>query len=166
MVGLLKSGGISGAITNPDGKEELEWAAEEYKKIRKDDYDILRVVRNFNNKYTEKQIRKIKNYLFLEKHDLGDKTDYFDVDVAIAQSWQRLSSNHPESILPHDKLLIEHEIYEMYLQETRGLSQNDAHIVASAIYNYQVESDKYYRERKNKYGDNKRNPVSGRFNKS
>ena len=91
--------------------------------------------------YSESDIQKVKDYVFLDKHDLGDgEPRRFDANFAMSQSWQRLIDGHPE---PHDMTLIQHEIMERRLVES-GMSQDEAHIETSKKYNYAKESDDYY----------------------
>jgi hypothetical protein len=125
-----------------------EHAERYYGLVRSMRTDVERIAQNIG--YPEQTIQKIKNYLFLDKHDLGDgRISRFDASFSIAQSWQRLISGKIE---PHDLTMIKHEIKEMNLIQL-GLSQDEAHIAASKEYDYRKESDEYYaaiRERKNK----------------
>ena len=93
----------------------------------------------------------IKNYLFLDKHQLETEIDRFDPTFEIAESWQRLAFDF-EHVKPHDITLLGHELLEMkyYLE---GYSQNDAHILASKKYDYSKESREYYESLKNKLND-------------
>lgn len=72
-------------------------------------------------------------HLFKQKHDLGgSEPEYFYEDYEIAESWQRLGEGKP---LPHDLLLVPHEVEEHRLMEL-GMGQQEAHDEASKIYNY------------------------------
>lgn len=149
------AGAISGAIYNPDSleKDVKNFAENYYGLIRKMKTDVEIIARNTG--YTVEQIEYVKNYLFLDKHDLGNgKYDRFDPDAAIAQSWQRLRSKNKEDILPHDIILIKHELYEARLVLVDGMSQNDAHNQTEKIYNYEYECQLYYAERRRKNGKN------------
>lgn len=133
------SGGISGAISDTNSPEARKFAETEYGSIRKRKVDVKRIAENTG--YSEKQIEEIKNYLFIDKHDLGDKeTRRFDPSFEIAQSWNRLMRGNAEK---HDLTLIKHEIFEKELI-SKGLSQNEAHNIASKKYNYRKESSEYY----------------------
>ena len=60
--------------------------------------------------FAEEDIRAIKYYIFMEKHDLGGKEpEYFAPDYMMAESWQRLIDGKPEL---HDMTLLNHEILE------------------------------------------------------
>ena len=59
----------------------------------------------------------------------------------MAQSWQRLIEG--KHIQKHDITLIKHELREKELIK-QGMSQEDAHIAVSKIYNYAKESRDYY----------------------
>ena len=94
-----------------------------------------------NTGYSVDTIQKIKNYIFIEEHDLGDRgIRCFDPNFAMAQSWQRLMNGTPE---PHDLTLLKHEVLEKELMDA-GMSQDDAHIETSKKYNYTKESNDYY----------------------
>ena len=74
----------------------------------------------------ENEIKKIKNYIFIEKHDLGEgEPKRFELDYMMAESWQRLIAGNPEK---HDLTLIKHEQMERQLIE-QGMSQDEAHII-------------------------------------
>ncbi|WP_311537207.1 hypothetical protein [uncultured Anaerococcus sp.] len=133
------SGGISGAISDTNSPEARKFAETEYGSIRKRKVDVKRIAKNTG--YSEKQIEEIKKYLFVDKHDLGDgETRRFDPSFEIAQSWNRLMRGNAEN---HDLTLIKHEIFEKELI-SKGLSQEEAHKIASKKYNYRKESSEYY----------------------
>lgn len=75
--------------------------------------------------HTEGEIQLIKNYIFIDEHDLGESgIKRFEPDYMMGESWRRLMEGKPE---PHDLTLINHEIMERKLIN-RGLSQEEAHI--------------------------------------
>lgn len=133
---------ISGAVTgarNPFGRAANKHAEKYYGLIRSMTTDVQKIAKNTG--YSEKEIQTIKNYLFIDIHDLGDAGEKrFDPDFMIAESWQRLMEGRQEA---HDITLIKHEIYEKELIKS-GLSQNDAHIQTSLLYNYAEEAKEYY----------------------
>ena len=140
---------ISGArITNVYGTAAEAHAERYYGLVRNMHTDVSKIAENTG--YSEDVIQRIKNYIFIEEHDLGDELPRrFDPSFAMAQSWQRLISGMPE---PHDLTLLKHEILEKELMDA-GMSQHDAHIETSKKYNYTKESDDYYaalKERKNR----------------
>lgn len=133
---------ISGAVTgarNPFGRAADKHAEKYYGLIRSMTTDVQKIAKNTG--YSEKEIQAIKNYLFIDIHDLGDAGEKrFDPDFMIAESWQRLMEGRQEA---HDITLIKHEIYEKELIKS-GLSQNDAHEQTSLLYNYSKEANEYY----------------------
>ena len=140
---------ISGArITNVYGTAAEAHAVRYYGLVRSMQTDISVIAKNTG--YSEDIIRRIKNYIFIDEHDLGDGLPRrFDPSFAMAQSWQRLINGTPE---PHDLTLLNHEIFEKELMDT-GMSQYEAHIEATRKYNYTKESDDYYaalKEHKNR----------------
>lgn len=129
---------ISGA-RNPFGEAASKHAMKYYALVRSMTTDVLKIAKNTN--YTEEEIQKIKNYLFVEEHDLGDSgVKRFDPDYMIAESWKRLMEGKPEL---HDLTLIRHEIMEKELME-QGMTQDEAHTLATAKYNYDKEANEYY----------------------
>lgn len=136
----LISGGISGAITDPFSDEALSHARKYYEFIRRNHSDVARIVKNTG--YPSETIQAIKNYLFIDKHQLFGGFRVFDPCFEIAESWKRLSFDF-KYVKPHDFTLIKHEIEEMHLLQN-GYSQKDAHNLAEKKYNYQQESREFY----------------------
>lgn len=136
--GTIKT--VSGArITNPYGKTAEEHAERYYGLVRSMSTDVSRIAEATG--YSQDVIQKVKNYIFVDRHDLGDlEPRRFDPSFAMAQSWQRLVDGRPE---PHDLTMIRHEIMEQELINS-GMSQYEAHIETSKNYNYGKESDDYY----------------------
>ena len=138
---ILYSGGISGAILDPESKEALKHAELYYKEIRKMTTDIQKIANNTG--YDVVQIALIKNYLFIDIHNLDDnKKQQFDPSFQIAESWRRLAFDK-NNIKEHDLLLLKHEMHEMKLV-LDGTPQRLAHDETNKIYNYQKASDLYY----------------------
>ncbi|MBQ0037746.1 MAG: hypothetical protein KBS74_03645, partial [Clostridiales bacterium] len=131
---------ITGArIISPDCKAASEHAERYYGLVRSMQTDVLHISKNTG--IAEEEIAKIKSYLFLDEHDLGDgRFAKFDSDFSIAQSWQRLINGSQE---PHDITLLRHELLESSLVE-KGFTQNEAHIIASSVYNYSKEVRDFY----------------------
>lgn len=129
---------ISGAITDSYSREARKHAELYYEEIRNQKTDVDRISKNTG--YDKKLIEQIKNYLFYDEHEIYGIKRRFDPDFSIAQSWQRLAQNE---IKDHDLVLIKHEIMEKELID-KGLTQDEAHKVASKKYNYRKESNEYY----------------------
>ena len=123
------SGAISGAITDLNSNEASDHAKLYYEFIRKTNTDVNRIVEN--TIYNKDQVYLVKNYLFLQKHDLAVGHTYFAPDLCIAQSWQRLAYD-PKNIKPHDLTLIAHNYVCTYYPEL----------------NYQKQAEKYYNDLK------------------
>lgn len=132
---------VAGAITDPDSKRALDHADLYYDEIRSMSGDVNRIAENLN--LSIDIIRQIKDYLFYNTQNLDGEYRRFDADFAIAQSWQRLMSKDIRDIKPHDRTLILHEIYEKKLVQD-GMSQHDAHIETSKLYDYKKEASEYY----------------------
>lgn len=136
--GTIKA--ISGArITDTDSRAARAHAERYYGLVRSMSTDVARIAKNTG--YTEGVIQRIKSFIFIEEHDLGGPVpERFAPSFSMAQSWQRLISGNPK---PHDLTLLRHELMEKELMDA-GMSQDDAHIETSKVYNYAKESDEYY----------------------
>lgn len=135
---ILKAGDKSGAL-NPDSKRAEKHAARYYGLIRSMKTDVKRVAKASG--FSEDEIREIKNFIFMEKHDLGgSEPQFFYPDYSMAQSWQRLVNGTPK---PHDITLLEHERMERRLMR-QGMTQDEAHTITSQKFNYAKEAKEYY----------------------
>lgn len=138
IIGNHISGAVSGA-RNPAGNKALEHAIKYYESVRHMTTDVEKIARNTG--FSEDKIRQIKNYVFIDKHDLGGGTiDRFDPDYMMAESWRRLIEGKPEA---HDITMLRHELMEDELMRG-GLTQDEAHKRASMVYNYNKEAEEYY----------------------
>ena len=131
---------ISGGIIDVYSKRALIHAELYYEEIRNMTTDVYRIAKR--TKYSVKDINTIKNYLFLEQHNLDGKYKRFDPSFEIAESWQRLMDDNIE-IQEHDLILLSHELYEISLIES-GLSQETAHYMATEQYDYRKGCIEYY----------------------
>lgn len=104
--------------------------------------DVKRIAKNTG--YPEHEIRRIKKLVFMDMHDLGDgRVSRFDPSFELAESWQRLIDG--KDIQPHDLTLLQHEMMEHDLME-QGYTQDEAHIITPAKYNYTQEAYRYYHD--------------------
>lgn len=159
----LITGGVSGAITDPNSDEALEHAELYYKEIRKMSTDIQRIAKNTDFSYS--QILLIKNYLFMDLHELGGELKVFDACFEIAESWRRLAFEK-KNIQPHDIILLKHELNEINLV-SQGYTQSDAHNMTNILYNYAKASEEFYcmLENKKEKKEHNRNLNSGAIRK-
>ena len=129
---------VSGA-RNPESNEAEEHAKRYYGLVRSMKTDVSKIAKTTG--FTQKQIQEVKDYIFYDKHDLGNgEPERFKPDFMMAQSWQRLIAGSPEK---HDITLIRHEVMEKELIE-QGMTQEEAHILTSKKYNYGKEALEYY----------------------
>lgn len=133
---------VSGAITDILGVKAQAHAELYYNEIRTMKTDIDKI--SINTGIPREKIARIKNYLFMDYHNLGGKYERFVPDFAIAQTWQGLMSNNGKDIKPHDLTLLKHELLEMDFIDNKGMSQSEAHNLVEKVYNYQKESEDYY----------------------
>jgi hypothetical protein len=138
MVDMINSGAISGAL-DPNSKEATVHAKMYYDEIRKNHSDVKNIAKLLNK--SEEQILLVKNYLFNDVHILNDKIARFDPEIHIAQSWQRLAFDQ-KNVLPHDMILIQHELMELGLVNS-GVPQSKAHDITNTQYNYTEACDLY-----------------------
>ena len=124
------SGGISGAL-NSDSKRAKRHAKKYYAFLRKIKSDVPKIAKNTG--YSIKLIQKIKNYLFIDSHNLEDGYHPFHPDYNIAVSWQRLFSG--KGIKESDIVLLKHEMLEMKYRNM-GYNQREAHDLTNKKYNY------------------------------
>ena len=135
---IIKSGAISGA-RNPHGKAAEKHAKRYYGLVRSMTTDVRKIAKVTG--YPVDEIQKIKNYIFIDEHDLGDqRVGRFDPDYMMGESWKRLMEGRPEE---HDLTMLKHEIMEKDLIE-QGMTQEEAHIRTTKIYNYDKEANEYY----------------------
>lgn len=137
---FLITGGISGAITDPNSIEAIRHAKMYYEEIRSFNTDVEKIA--FNTEYSREQILMIKEYLFINTHILADGIRRFDPCFEIAESWRRLAFD-AKNIKPHDLVLLQHELMEMDLVQ-KGFSQETAHRNSSKLYNYSKASSDFY----------------------
>lgn len=136
---------ISGArITDIFSEEAENFAEMYYKEVRSFSTDAKKIAENLGKE--ESDIAKIKAYLFEDESLLDpDLKAYrrFDPDCAIAQSWQRLMTG--KDIKPHDRTLIEHELFEMKIKrENPDMEHWKAHELATEKFDYPKEALEYY----------------------
>jgi hypothetical protein len=136
--GNVISGGVYGAL-NPDSAEANAHAKRYYTFVRSTQADIEAIAKNTG--LDAETVAEVKRYLFIDEHELGGVLGRFDPNYQISQSWQRLWEG--KNIAPHDKTLLDHEIYERELVKT-GTPQARAHIIASSKFNYSREVEEYY----------------------
>ncbi len=133
---------ISGAVSggrNPLSDEAKTHAKKYYGLVRSMKTDVSKISKTTG--INETDIKKVKDFIFNEKHDLGGpELEFFEPDYMMAESWRRLIQGKPEK---HDITLIHHEIMERNLIE-KGLSQEEAHLKTSQKYNYSKEAGEYY----------------------
>ena len=111
-----------------------------YEEKRKNHPDVQRIAKNTG--FTIQQILMIKNYLFIDAHELDGGYRRFDESFEIAELWRRLAFD-PGNIKPHDLTLLNHELMEMRLVSD-GSTQDEAHTITSRKYDYARESVSYY----------------------
>lgn len=136
---------ISGGL-NPRSDRALAHAERFYNGVRNKDssYDVYLISNRTG--FTFEEIALVKSYIFLTKHELSGKIDYFYPSFEMAESWKRLSSKNGNYCKHDVLLLLYHELYEIKLILLEHYTQQQAHRIASQEYDYQAESDLYYKK--------------------
>lgn len=136
---IIKSETASGAL-NPESKRADEHAKRYYEAVRHMTTDVDRIAKNTG--LNKDDISDIKNFVFIDKHDLGySEPKRFDPSYEMAESWQRLIDG--KNIQSHDLTLLKHEAMERKLMK-QGYGQETAHRKTEKLYNYKKESEEYY----------------------
>lgn len=140
MAGIRKflAGIIAGAL-NPQSPQAEEHAIRYYGLVRSMKTDCRRIARNTG--FREKDIRRIKNHVFYEEHELYDGIfGRFHPSYYMAQSWQRLIDGR--AIQERDIILLNHEFLESVLM-AEGLDYDSAHEATEQLYNYRVTLERW-----------------------
>lgn len=141
-----QSGAISGALNDendPLGLKRDAKAKEMYEEIRNRDKDFeIRAVSR-NSGFSEAEIERVYNHIFIRKHLLDDGViDRFAPDFYMANSWFRLRNG--KKIYPHDITMIKHELAEeKILGNSVEISARMAHNIANEQYNYKDDLLKF-----------------------
>ncbi len=122
---------ISGALDS-QSKAAARHADIYYNAVRKMKTDVLHIAQNTG--IDENTVAAIKQYVFMDKHELSTGFEHFAPDYEMAQSWQRLIQGG-KAIKEQDIVLLQHEKMEMELMQ-KGYTQDEAHILASKQYDY------------------------------
>ena len=87
-----------------------------------------------NTGWSVEDVQRVKEHVFFNSHNLGDRVDRFDPSYFIAQSWQRLIQGKGE-IKEEDIVLLNHELMERGLEE-QGMTYEQAHAETVKLYDY------------------------------
>lgn len=147
--GIKSSGAVYGAWNDrndPYSKERDRHAEIYYEQVRNRDktLEIARVARNSG--FSESDIGKIYNHIFMNEYELYGGVKRFDPSYDMAESWRRLSESGGKFIQKHDIVMLNHELMEYHLM-MEGLSYNEAHKETDKKYNYYEALKKWQIER-------------------
>ena len=138
---IIKAEKVSDAL-NPNSQQAQKHADRYYEAVRHMKTDVEKIANNTG--LDKNDISNIKDYIFMQKHDLGgDESEYFYPSYEMSQSWQRLIEG--KNIQKHDMTLLHHEIMERELMR-QGYSQYEAHKITEQKFNYGKECKEYYAE--------------------
>ena len=136
---------ISCGAINPNSMKGLDEAERLYDQIRKRKTDYINVAKNSG--CSLEQAKVIKDYIFNNMHELNEGYKRFTPDLAMAQSWLGLAETKGVRVLPHDIILLQHELYELrLLLDNKDLHQSAAHNIAESRYNYYAAAREFYKQ--------------------
>lgn len=136
---------ISCGALNPNSLREMDEAEKLYEQIRKRRTDHIHV--SNNSGCSLEQAKVIKDYIFNNMHELHSGYMRFAPDLAMAQSWLRLSEVKGTRIQQHDIILLQHELCELRLMlDNKDLHQKAAHDIAESRYNYYAAAREFYKQ--------------------
>ena len=143
---VKENGAIHGAWNDkndPYQEKRDEHARKFYDAVRKRDVNIEVHTISKNTNFSEQDVRKIYNHIFINEHILENGLRRFDPSYDMAESWRRLREG--KNILKHDIVMLHHELTELTLME-QGLSYREAHNQTDKIYNYLEEFKKWQKK--------------------
>ena len=112
-------------------RSALEWikrdeeAENYYDTMRKRNDDIGKIARNTG--FSEKDIRSIKEHVFINSHILDYGRGRFDANYDMAIAWQRLINGNFED---RDLVLLNHELLESIIEKEYNCTYREAHNMA------------------------------------
>ena len=144
---VKQNGAIHGAWNDkndPYQEKRDEHAKKFYEAVRNRDVNIEVFTISKNTNFSEEDVRKIYNHIFINEHVLENGLRRFDPSYDMAESWRRLREG--KNILKHDIVMMYHELTELTLME-QGMSYREAHNETDKIYNYLKELKKWQKKR-------------------
>ena len=122
-----ESGASTGGILDKDSDEQEAYAKRAYEEIRKKNAksDIAKVAKSSG--LSKKDVEKVRNHLFFEKHNLEKGFVRFDESAEIANAWEALEQGRATEL---DIMLIKHELEELTIMEKYGYDYSIAHLLA------------------------------------
>ena len=109
-------------VLNPTTIQGWEKAEGVYNAIRTDATDIASIAKNTG--WSEKDIARVKDHLFIKEHRLDEGVRRFDADPDIVNAWDRMKrGDHVAS----DIDLLRHELFESRFEATFRTDYRTAH---------------------------------------
>lgn len=131
-----ESGASTGGILDKSSDEQEAYAKRAYEEIRKKNAksDIEKVSKSSG--LSKKDVEKVRNHLFIEKHNLEKGFVRFDESAEIANAWEALEQGRATDL---DIMLIKHELEELTIMEKYGYDYNKAHLFADRKYPWEYK---------------------------
>jgi SPP1 gp7 family putative phage head morphogenesis protein len=135
-LGLNETGASAGGILDKSSEEQEAYAKRAYAEIRKKNAksDIAKVANSSG--LSKKEVEKVRNHLFFDKHNLEKGFARFDESAEIANAWEALEQGRATEL---NIMLIKHELEELTIMEKYGYDYNKAHLLADRKYPWEYK---------------------------
>ena len=133
---LMQSGSSAGGIFDKSSEEQERYAKRAYEEIRKKnaESDIEKVSKSSG--LSKEAVAKVRNHLFIAKHNLEKGFVRFDESAEIANAWEAMEQGRPSDL---DIMLIKHELEELTIMEKFGYDYSIAHLLANKKYPWEYK---------------------------
>lgn len=131
------TGGSFGGILDKSYEEKEAYAKRTYERIRNIDAeaDIAKVAKNSG--LSTEEVAKVRNHIFIARHNLEKGFVRFDESPEIAHAWEALEQGRPTDL---DIMLIKHELEELTIMEEYGYDYRKAHLLADKKYPWEYKT--------------------------
>lgn len=140
-----ESGAENGALNNqndPDQKKRDAHANLYYKEITHSGPDDFAEKVAAKTGMAKEDLVAIYNHVFTETHELVEGIKHFDPSYDMAESFRRLRTGK-EPPLPHDIIMLKHELLELEIMRDYGYNYSKAHEMAAKKYNYHQATEEW-----------------------
>ncbi|MFR1208977.1 MAG: minor capsid protein [Sellimonas intestinalis] len=142
--GIMKSGAISGALTDKNDPLHVKrdnHASTYYESIRNSKKEPIVKSISKHSGLSEIYISKVYDHVFMNEYELYGGMKRFEPDYYMTESFRRLREG--KDIQEHDIILLKHEHLEYGLMNKLGLSYDEAHNLAQSKYDYAYALDEF-----------------------
>lgn len=145
-LGMVQTGGYSGAKKMQTQKQRNDHADRYYEEIRKrKPYADANIIVKRVNGFTTDDIEDIRQHVFIKKVRRDGGLKRFDPDYNQAQVWQRLTTGQP--LWDSDITMLEHERMELNIMRETGCEYEEAHEKTQKVFNWWAEFEEEKKRR-------------------